>query len=351
MIIPLLIIVVCLFLNALFSCAEMAFVSVNKGQIRRASESGNHKARLIEKMHKSPERILSVVQIGITLVAAISAAVSGSLAQEFISPWLREAFDASEELAESVAIAMVVVPITFLTVLIGELVPKSMAIKLPYRISLLLAPGLRLAEKTLGLLVTPLEKMTNFLVEFIFHPRRKKESEEDSQISLRDLKKEHKEFVHNVIDLDVRRAKRAMVSWNKVRWIESDASATQLLDTFLHSGFSRLVVLKQGRVLGFIHLKDFLQVMQLKAQEHWPRYIRPIVFISSNLKLINALRLMKANKVQILLVGRPESPEGIVTLEDLIEEVVGDVEEAQDKRIVGYLRHTVIKNNPRSSAH
>ena len=343
--IPLIVIILCLLLNAVFSCAEMAFVSVNKRNLHFKAEEGNKRAELVEGMHRTPERILSVVQVGITLVAAISAAVSGSFAEEYLNPWLKDNFHISEQLSESLAIVAVVIPITFFTVLIGELVPKSIAIKYSLRISLLLAPGLKLADKTLGFLVTPLERMTNFLVEIIFHPRKlRKETETESAVSIKGLRKEHQEYVHNIIDLGFRKVKRALVHWDQVTWIDARSRGQIVYDTYLRSGFTRLVVVKNKEVFGFLHLKEFLQVLHEKKEDDWLQFVRPPVFISPDLKLINALKIMKENRVQILIVGSADSPLGIVTLEDVIEEVVGDiVDETEDKQIVGFLRHMVMR--------
>lgn len=339
------IIFLCLFLNALFSCAEMAFVTVNKNKIHREEEKGSKRAQIVEKMHKAPERILSVIQIGITLVAAVSAAVSGAFSHEYLTPVFMDWFDLKEDAAESLSILVVVIPLTFLTVLIGELVPKSIAIKYSMKISLFLAPALKVAEKILGFLVTPLENMTNFLVKILFHPSRIGASSEfEDSISIHDLKQEHQEYVHNIIDLDVKTVSKALVNWDKVKWIDSTSTGQEVKQQFLLSNLTRMPVMDQGEVYGFIHLKEFLQVLNAGEKENWLSYIRPPVFISPDLKLINALRIMKKNKVQILIVGKAEEPVGIVTLEDVIEEVVGDiVDETEDKKIVGFLRQMVIR--------
>ena len=187
--------------------------------------------------------------------------------------------------------------------------------------------------------------MTNFLVNlFIRNKKLPDHPDESSQISIHDLKKEHKQYVHNIIDLDVTAVRSAMVSWEKVKWINSVKDGQSVKELFLSSNLTRLPVLDNGEVYGFIHLKEFLQVMNAGERENWLSYIRPPIFISPELKLITALKMMKKYKVQILIVGTAEAPLGILTLEDVIEEVVGDiVDETEDKKIVGFLRHMVIR--------
>lgn len=339
------IVAACLFLNAILSCAEMAFVTIDKRKLRKEVLGGSTSAKMIEDMQESPERILSVVQIGITLVGAISAAVSGAGADEVLSPWLMEMFAVSEKVAEAMALALVVGPLTVLSVVIGELVPKSVAIRYSFRVSILLAPGLKLAEKALGFLVNPMEKATNFLVD-LFLPEVKTDAstDQDTEVSLAGLKSEQKEFVHNVIDLDAKTVQGVMVKWENVKTVRSDFTGLEVDKAILESGHTRLPVMDNNDVYGFIHLKEFLHMKNAGAEDNWLSYIRPLVFVTPKTKLLTALKIMKNQKIQILIVGTAEQPLGVVTLEDVIEEVVGDItDENEDKKIVGFLRHMVIR--------
>lgn len=340
------IVFLCLGLNALLSCAEMAFVTIDKRKLRKDSLGGNRKAAYLIEMHESPERLLSVVQIGITLVGAISAAVSGAMAEESISPWLMSQFQLREKFAESMAIGIVVVPLTILSVIIGELVPKSLAIRYSYAICLFLAPTLKIAEKILGILVTPMERATNFIVDSIF-PEEPLETETvDTEVSLNGLMNEHKEYIHNLIDLDAKSVENAMVPWNEVEYLSSDASGEEVYDFILAKGRTRFPVVDQGEVYGFLHLKEFLQLQHAGAGDNWLSFVRPITMIDPHAKILSALRIMKLSKIQILVVGKRASPLGILTLQDVIEEVVGDiVDENEDKRIVVFLRHRVMRSN------
>lgn len=343
--ITILIVLVCLVLNALLSCAEMAFVTIDKRLLRKEVLGGNKKAIDLEEMQESPERILSVVQIGITLVGAASAAVSGAGAEESIAPWLQELFNLQEHYAETLSIVIVVVPLTILSVVIGELVPKSFAIRYSFKICMIFSPALKLAEKVLGFLVNPMEKVTNSIVEF-FLPEEKESSTEEieTELSLNGLKSDHREYIHNLVDLDAKSAKTAMVTWDKVEVLSSIASPNEVYEFVLNKGHTRFPVIDSGEVYGFLHLKEFLQLQHAGEGDNWLSFVRPPTFIRPDMKLLAALKLMKKSKVQFLIIGTASEPIGILTLQDVIEEVVGDIDDAiEDKRIVGFLRHRVIK--------
>lgn len=344
-----LIISICLLLNALLSCAEMAFVTIDKRLLHKEVLAGNKNAIAIANMHEFPERILSVVQIGITLVGAISAAISGLVAEDTISPYIMWLFTVQEETAESIAIISVVVPLTILSVIIGELVPKSVAIRYSFRICMLFAPGLRIAEKLLGFLVNPMERITHFIVRLIWGEEKITKESEASEVSLAGLKTEHKEYVHNIIDLAAKNVSHAMIKWETVKTIDSIASATEVNEAFLQFGHTRMPVMVDNEVYGFIHLKEFLHILKAGAGDNWLSFVRAPRFITPNMKLFNALKEMKTKRVQILIVGTASNPIGILTLADVIGEVVGDIDDDnEDKKIVGFLRHMVIQKPGRT---
>lgn len=341
----LIIVLVCLAINALLSCAEMAFVTVDKKLLRKEVLGGNKKAKILEDMQDAPERILSVVQIGITLVGAVSAAVSGAGAEESIAPWLENYFNLSEEFAETLAIILVVVPLTVLSVIIGELVPKSFAIRYSFQISLLFAPSLRLAEKFLGFLVNPMEKITNLIVSLFLKEEKITATDEiETELSLNGLKSEHREYIHNLVDLDAKSVRTAMVSWDKVGVLNSTASPGEVYEFVLGKAHTRFPVIDSGDVYGFLHLKEFLQLQDAGEGDNWLSFVRAPIFINPDVKLLDALKTMKKSRVQFLIVGTASNPLGILTLQDVIEEVVGDIDDAiEDKRIIGFLRHRVVK--------
>src|SRR5690606_16344386 len=130
------IIFVCLILNALLAAYEMAFVSVPKPELRSLARQGNKDAQTLLSLRVNPERTLSVIQIGITLVGVVAAAVGGAGAAESFEPFLMQKLKISKFAAGALSVFLVVLPISFLTVVAGELVPKTLALRNPVKIVL-----------------------------------------------------------------------------------------------------------------------------------------------------------------------------------------------------------------------
>ncbi len=342
--ITLLIVCACLLLNAVLSCAEMAFVTIDDKLLRKKVLEGDKNAAYIEQMGDSPERILSVVQIGITLVGAISAAVSGAGAEESLAPKIMQWFSVTEQVADTASIVLIVAPLTILSVIIGELVPKSIAIRFSMPVILFLAPGLKVAEKVLGPLVNPMEKVTEFIMRLILRSKPKgEETTEGEELSLKGLRHEYKQYFHNLLDLDSKNIGMIMVGWDKVDRLSSTAEADEVSALILSSRRTRIPIVDANEVYGYLHSKEFVNLSQSGVGENWLSFVRPIQSLPKDTKVLHALRTMQKKKAHFMIVGTPEKPEGIVTLEDILEEVFGDfVDEDEDGKVKLFLRRNKI---------
>jgi putative hemolysin len=330
----LIIVLLCLFLNALLSCAEMAFVTVDKKKLRGLALAGDRRAKAIQHLQEIPERLLSAIQIGITLVGAVSAAVSGAGAEETLTPILMGQLGVAEATAETISILIVVVPLTGLSVVIGELVPKSIALRYSMPVVLNLAHGLSLAEKILGPLIGPMEAATKFFLRVLFPKNLEDEVVQAAdEVSLAGLKKEHKQYIFNLIDLDAKLVAHRMVPWDKVDVVSFSAEPAEVLEKIVEVGRTRFPVMADNDVCGFLHAKEFLNLFRVGAADTWVNFMRPPRFISPSMKLLDVLKLMQREKIHLVIVGDQENPQGILTLEDVIEEVIGDIiDEDEDGR-------------------
>lgn len=338
--VSIIVVLVCLLINALLSGAEMAFVTIDKKLLRKKVLEGDKRALYIESMLLNPERILSVVQIGITLVGVISGAVGGAGAEENLAPYLMGTFSMEEDIAETISILIVVVPLTILSVIIGELVPKSFAIRFGMPIIIALAPGLKLAEKLLGPLVNPMEKATNFIVRlFLSKNPLSALTSDNEEISFKGLRTEFKEYFNNLFDLDSMNVQSTMIPWDKVDTISSTATADEVLEKIVSTRRTRIPVVDYGDVYGYVHAKEFISLSKGGIGENWLSFIRPIHAITPDTKLLMALKTMQKSKAHIMIVGSLDKPFGILTLEDIIEEVIGDIiDEDEDGKVKHYLR-------------
>ena len=329
---------ICLALNGLFACFEMAFVTVSKSELHKAIARGSKSAKCVLAMRGNPERTLSVIQIGITLVGMISAAVGGAGAEESFSPYFESRFGVSERTAEALAILAVVIPLTILSVVIGELVPKSIALRNPLRVAMLGARWVSAIEVALAPLVTFLEGTTKFILKLL--PKsRKTASTEPASVDIDHLPKTTQKYVLNIVGIENRRVGEVMVRWPEVKFVEDGDSIKDVTAQVIASGHTRLPVVKDNKVVGIINTKEFL-VLLSTAPETWHEIIRPALITNESEGALKTLRRMQAVRTRLAVIADPKGyPIGIVTLENILEEVIGDLyDEDDDGRMARVLR-------------
>lgn len=329
------IIVLCLLINALLAGAEMAFVAVSKPGLRELVRQGHKKAELLLQLREHPERTLSVIQIGITVVAALAAAVGGAGAEEELSPTLEAWLGVTENTADTIAIGIVVLPLSYFTVVIGELVPKTLALKHALGFALKAAPWLSFSDKILGPLVSVLEWSTKRLLFLLsLWPKRSGEVEcrdpvEDT-VELGSLSTQHRQYVLNLVDLETKRVQDIYLSWGQVIAVGIEQSAQDVETVVITSGHTRLPVLKGAEVAGILNTKEFI-AFRTAGGENWPSLIRPVVELQMKTPLLAGLKLLQDRRIHLGIVYTGKTRLGIVTLEDILEEVVGDIYDEDDE--------------------
>lgn len=330
----LIIVIICLTLNGLFACFEMAFVTVGKPQLRQMAK-GSSSALKILKLRENPERTLSVIQIGISFVGMISAAVGGAGAEESFAPVLEQKFGWSENKAEVVAIALVVIPLTFFSVVFGELVPKTLALRNPISISLFGARWIAMADRVFAPLVTVLEWSTKGVLSILPKKREVTVSSErgDSAIEIEHLSQPTQQYMLNLAKIEHRRVHDLMIDWPQVSKISSTDTRDSVVAAVVTSGHTRLPVVADDGVIGVLHTKEFI-AMLATTDDNWQAIIRPALSIQDSALALATLRMMQAKRTNMAIIHKGDTPVGIVTLEDVIEEIVGDLfDEDDDGRI------------------
>lgn len=326
-----LVIAICLVLNAILSCIEMAFVSVSKAHIKKMAESGLISAKRVLQLKANPERALSVLQIGITLVGAISAAVGGAGAEEYLSPFFEARFLVSEETAELMAITCIVLPLTYVSVVVGELVPKSIALRFPLRIALAGGYILIWLDQIFYPFVIFLEASTKFFTKFVF-ARFKSENlySSSGDVDIENLSEAHKQYVLNLISVDKRTVKDVMVDWEHVTTIQANQHHTEVLEKIKTSRHTRMPVINDNNeIVGLLHSKEFVSEAEISKLD-WTQLIRSITFLSPKEPILNALKKLQTRKSHLAIVRNDTGPLGIVTIEDIFEEVVGEIYDEDD---------------------
>jgi putative hemolysin len=333
MVIELVIIAACLVLNGLLAAIEMAFVTVGKPGLRQLARSGDKEAQKILFLREAPERTLSVIQIGVTLVASLSAAVGGAGALESISPVIRDRLGLSPGLADAAAVAVVVLPLTYLNVLLGELVPKTLALRHPIKIMLKATRWLIAIEKFLNPVVDALEWSTRRVLALVSPSAQPSENSEGETIELSVLSSQAREYVVNLVNIEHKRVCDVLVPWDQVIYVRHNQSAQEVESIVLHSGHTRLPVVLNGAVIGILNTKEFLS-LRASGEESWGTLIRPALRVQESDKLLRAFRAMQEIRSHMSVVYDRSRPTGIVTMEDILEEIIGEVyDEDDDSRL------------------
>lgn len=321
----LIVVIVCLILNAILSGTEMAFVSTGRAHLRELAKQGSVKAQHLIAMKSRPERILSIIQIGITLVGAIAAAVGGAGAGETLSPFLESRFGVSTDTAESISLALVVLPLTVFSVIFGELFPKAIALRNPTGIAIMMTPFLRLSDKFLSPLINLMENSTNMMLRlFNIKPSAGSDHGSDSDrpgyaVSFGIMKR-----------LNV---KEIMVPIREVVLLDCTMTIQDVSKIISESGHTRLPVKKENRITGILNSKEF-HLFKDSNQIDWLTIIRGALYLEESTDIMTALKMLQGQHKHMAIVISNGEPVGIVTIEDILEEFVGDIFDEDDDNLV-----------------
>ncbi|WP_068467938.1 hemolysin family protein [Candidatus Protochlamydia phocaeensis] len=325
------IIILCVLMNAILANAETAFIAVSIPALRELTKRGNERAKLLLFLRERPERTLSVIQIGITFVAALAAAIGGSGAEEFLTPWIMSSFAVGETLARILSLLIVVIPLTYASVVIGELVPKTFALRRPLFFASVSAPWLHFISRLLNPFVTIFEWSTKKIIHFIPKKHGKEEPFlESSLIELDILSAPNRQYVLNIVKIETTVVKEIMVSWPEVTYVEENHPLELVENIIISSGHTRLPVIKNNEVMGIINAKEFL-AFQKTGQLNWLSLIHAPLKISDQTPLLTALRTMQEKRAHMAIVYAGNNKIGIVTMEAIFEEIIGDIYDEEDE--------------------
>lgn len=325
-----LIVIICLLINAFFSAYEMAFVTVSREEVEELDENSNTQKKLI-LFKKKPERTLSVIQIGITLVGAIAAAVGGTGAVESLEPWIVESYGLSRSFAEAISVVVVIIPLTYFSVVFGELVPKTIALKHPLKVIGFGTTILGWIDNFLSPIVSFLESSTNFLLKLLGLNQNLTEDESMGEtVEIGNLPAYHQKFVQNLVSLKGRKVSKAMIHWDKVSYLNFSDSEEEVRLKIYNTPYSRFPVVDSDVVVGVL-LKKELPNYQFQDQTPWQGILHAAPKVKDSDKVLEAFLKMQDKKTPLSVVENSDGKYvGIITIEDIIEEVVGDIDDKTD---------------------
>jgi putative hemolysin len=332
--------------NGFFSASEISLISLRKSRLRHLVKSGNPTARRVQRLLEEPERFLGTVQIGVTLVATLAAAIGGVIAVVHVKPFLLSLPIAFiRKAAEPIAVAIIVSLITYVTIVIGELVPKSLAIRHSEQIAFLTSAPIDFLSRILSLVLRILLISSNFVLRF-FRLEQGQESnlisEDEVKYLIREGRKSgvfessEEDLIQSVFRFTDTVVKEVMVPRTEIVAVTTESSIDEILRTMNEKGFSRLPVYSVtiDNIIGVVYLKDILALHMENRQFQLEDVLQKPYFVPPNKNVSVLLKEMREKRIHLTLVGDEYGgTDGLVTMEDLIEEIVGDIRDEKEKEL------------------
>ncbi len=333
-------------LNGFFAASEISLISLRKSRVRHLAESGNTAARRVQRLQEEPERFLGTVQIGVTLVGSLASAIGGVIAVVHIKPiFLASSVVFFRKAAEPLSVAIVVGLITYGTIVVGELVPKSLAIRHSERIAFFTSVSIEFLSRVLSFVLRFLAASSNFILRIVGLEQGQEPSfisEDEVKYLIREGRKSgvfepsEEDLIHSVFRFTDTVVKEVMVPRTEIVAVERESDIDAILRTMNEQGFSRLPVYSEtiDNIIGIVYLKDILSLHMENRPFQLASVLRKPYIVPPNKNVSQLLKEMREKRIHLALVGDEYGgTDGLVTMEDLIEEIVGDIRDEQEKEL------------------
>ncbi|MEW6103424.1 MAG: hemolysin family protein [bacterium] len=344
----LIVILLMLVINAIFASYEMALASVSRIKLRSLTQENKYGAQDALFMKDKIEGSLAVIQIGITLVGAIAAAVGGAGSNEAISPYLDEHFNTGQILADILALTLFIIPLTIITIIFGELVPKTFALKRREWVCLKLSPAMR----SLYIVFSPIVSFLEKTVKSITAKGAEKIGTEEGYdlFNIHELKTAasmarasrligicEEKIVHSAAELSTRPVKNIIIPASEISVIPLKLSLAEALVRAHFDMHTRFPVCDEDNnpqsIIGYVNFKDIIYTLHANPNNPDLRAIvRPMKSFDANAKISSVMEEMIRDSLHIALVKDGQGVIlGMVTLEDILEELVGEILDEYDR--------------------
>ena len=347
--IQIMILVALTLINAFFACAEMAMVSVNKSKIRKHADEGKKSAKLVLKFLEEPTRFLSTIQVAITLSGFFSSASAATGLSKPVGQWL---IGLGVSYGDKISFVAVTLILSYFTLVFGELVPKRIALHKPEAISMFCVKPIRLVSK----IASPFIRLLTFSTNLVTKPFGLNEGDTEEMLSREEIKtlvkegqvhgvlnRKEKEMIDSIMEFDDKMAKEVMTPRINVFSIDISEPIEEYLEELMSAKYSRIPVYNEDidNIIGILFIKDFLREATKRGPENVE--LKPILrkpyFVPDSKFIRDLFRELQQSKKQIaILINEYGGFAGIVTMEDLVEEVMGEIEDEYDPALARILK-------------
>lgn len=334
-------------LNAFFAATEIAVISLNEKKVHALADEGDKRAGKMLKIIEEPTRFLSTIQIGITLAGFLGSAFAADNFAEKVSEFFIKTFGVPQSYKgtmNTVAVVAVTLILSYFTLILGELVPKRIAMKHKEKLANSVCGIISFLAALLKPIIWFLTVSTNAVLRLIgIDPHEKEEpvSEEDIVLMLDagadegSLDQDDIEYIKNVFKLDKMTAEDVMTPWKSVVCLTADATDSEVIDVIEKEGYSRIPVYdeEEDHIIGILHARDYLlrrgnPGFTLKDVMHQP------VFVPETVNLDMLFKDMQTDHNHlVVVVNEYGETSGIVSMEDILEEIVGEIWDERDEEV------------------
>ena len=334
-------IIILIVFNGIFSAGEMAIVSSRKSKLKNMiKEKKDKKAEALLHMVENPEKFLSSIQIGITIFSILSSVIAGILSVKYIKPYI-DKIPVIGDFSETISVIIVVAILTYLFLLFGELVPKYIGINYRERLGVRVVSIFDFVSKVFFLFVNMLTRSTQFIVNILGLKREEEHiGEGEIKILLEEGRKKgifdktEEELVHGVFEFADRSVKEIMVPKPNVYSINIDDSKEDIIRYIIENEFSRYPVYKNDldNIVGVVFYKDVTRQMYSNEPFELANILKKPFFVPDTMEISKLLKEMQRRHMHLaIVVNEYGATVGIVTLEDIMEEIFGEIMDETDR--------------------
>ncbi|WP_305209579.1 hemolysin family protein [Dubosiella newyorkensis] len=349
-------------LNALFACAEIAVISVNENKIEKMAEQGNGKAARLLKLIKDPSRFLATIQVAITLSGFLgSAFAADNFAGYLVDGLVKLGVGISPSILNTISVVLITIILSYFTLVFGELVPKQIAMRKKETMALSVSGLISTISKLFAPLVSLLTISCNEVLRLCgIDPNQ----EDDTELSEEEIRlmaeagslkgtidQEENTWIQNVFEFDDLAIESIMTHRKDVTMLDAKDPIEVWDKTILESKRSQFPIFKETKdsIVGILNAKDYFRLKDGSKENVWKRAVRKPYFVPENMKADVLFKTMKKDKQKLVVVlDEYGGVSGVVTMNDLVEELVGDFNEEESPRILpaGIDRWKVLGNVP-----
>jgi len=332
--------------NAFFAIAEIAIISFNDNKLRRLAEEGNRKALLLTEITQEPTRFLATIQTGVTLVGFLASAFAAdSFAEPVRNSLLALDIGIGQQSARLLSLALITLPLAYISLVFGELLPKRLALQKPETISFLVATPLRIFSKIAMPFVRLLAGSTDLLLKAFGVDETKFEgdiTEEEIRLMM-DVGREkgvlhadEREMINNIFEFDNKTAKEVMTHRVDIKGIPLTMPIKEVIGLVTNAKYTRFPVYEEtlDDIVGILHIKALMPLLGTAEEQqiNLASLLRKPYFVSINKKTDALFKELQKNNTHLaIVVDEYGGVAGLVTIEDLLEEIVGNIRDEYDE--------------------